>query len=883
MTGRQLATFRLAWRLVRKSRARSLLIALLVAIPVMAGAFAATTIRTAHLSPTESADRQLGSADAIAVVSSKPFHGVNVLGRSGAGETAYLGLNQVDAKTVTGTAWSKLLPAGSRVTPDAWARSVQVTAGDRASEAQGIALDLADPMTHGIYRLVAGSAPNGSGEVAITTKLAAHLHLRLGSKFAVNGRDAAVRAIVENPGSLDIEEVVAPAPTLGGLADPTHSVWYGNTGQWLIDTPAAAPDLHDQLLSKGIVYETRHQWTYPGPELASTHQVDGQVVVVLGTVIGFGLLEILLLAGAAFAVGARRQTHDLGLLAATGGDDTDIRRTVLAQGALLGVGGAIIGLAAGVCAVPLLRGVLERAADSRFGGFDVGATDLAAVAVLGVVAGLLAAIVPARAAAARPVLQMLRDKYDADGSRATLPRWAVMAIVGGVALTVTAATVWHRSANDLRNTFIETGSVSKIAHGLVTLLHDNQWPAVLWLGAAMTLAGLVRACPAVISRLSMLSRSLPVSPRLALRDAGRHRHRTAPAVAAVMTVVAGAVLVLFVASSTDLRDKHLFRLSGPTGTISVQAPAAEPTDPTLTEVAAQTASLVGGGSQAVIGSAIRAGHGQINVRVPHCPADGSGDLAACQYRTVGVIAPQSFDLIAGQPDAVRALDNGHAVVLAPALAEGGSVVLKSGGPGRGDPVRVPALVLSGQPDYGLIPLVYVSPDTAAAHGWRVQDDLALVKPDHTPSTSVMDRAQHALGNQATINLQEPYHSRYSTVLLAMLGAAGIATLAGTSIAVALAMAESRSDMATMAAVGASPIRRRVHAMSQAAIVGGVGTGLGVGLGALVAIATLAGSERFPTSTPFRWLAAVLVAAPILAIAVAGLATRSRVTLTRRIA
>ena len=72
-------------------------------------------------------------------------------------------------------------------------------------------------------------------------------------------------------------------------------------------------------------------------------------------------------------------------------------------------------------------------------------------------------------------------------------------------------------------------------------------------------------------------------------------------------------------------------------------------------------------------------------------------------------------------------------------------------------------------------------------------------------------------------------------------------------------------------------------MNQAAIVAGLGTGLGVALGALVALATLGGSDRYPTSAPFRWLAAVLVVAPTLAILVAGLVTRSRVTLTRRIA
>ena len=185
--------------------------------------------------------------------------------------------------------------------------------------------------------------------------------------------------------------------------------------------------------------------------------------------------------------------------------------------------------------------------------------------------------------------------------------------------------------------------------------------------------------------------------------------------------------------------------------------------------------------------------------------------------------------------------------------------------------------------YGAVPQVYVSAATAAAHGWTSRGLIALVKPKHTPSTAVMDRAQNQLGNDIFVFLQTNYDSRYSTVLIAMLGAAAIATIAGTSIAVALAMAESRSDMATMAAVGASPSRRRIYAMGQASIVAGLGTALGVALGSLVGIATLAGSNLYPTSTPFKWLTGVLIIAPALAIAVAGLATRSRLTLTRRIA
>lgn len=860
----------------------------------MAGAFATVTIRTAQLSPGESADRQLGRADAIVAVSggTRPLIGDFAVGRSDNGETIDNLPNRHGSMTTT--SWARQLPPGTRITPDAWMRFARFAYGDSAESLEAVALDLREPMTHGIYRIRSGRAPVGAGEVAVTSGLSKSLRIRIGASVDVDQRSLRVVAIVENPSALGERSVVGPPAAFGGLdgapnnrTAPGVGQWFSNVGYWLVDTRDAAPDLHRQLLQDGVVYETRDQWEHPAPVLTSTQQVDGQVLIVLGTVAGFGLLEVLLLAGAAFAVGTRRQTRELGLLAATGGDDTDIRRTVLVQGGLLGVGGAVIGVGVGILAVVLLRGVLEDVAAKRFGALDVAAPDLLALAVLGVVAGLLAAIVPARAAAARSTLQMLNGKFDADGTPARLPRWSIAATVGGAALTIVAAIRWHAGSGDLRSAFVTTGSVRSILHGLGELFQQNSWPAFMWLGAVLTLAGLVRACPAIVSRLMGISRSLPLSPRLAVRDAGRHRHRTAPAVAAVMTVVAGAILVLFVASSSDLRDKRMFSLGVPVGTIAVQGSDAHLKQPEIESAARRTEAFVGGGRHVTIGYATSPGTGNIVVQQPICGPANEGDLAVCQYHPVGVASANTIDLLAGKavPAAHRILETGGAVVLDRRLAHAGSIDIKTI-KGVGEPhdaIQLSALVLSGRPSYSAVPQIFVSPATAAAHGWRSSDVMALVQPTHTPSGATVDRAQHMLGDNVYLYLQDRFHSRYSPVLLAMLGAAAIATLAGTSIAVALAMAESRADMATMAAVGASPSRRRVHAMGQAAIVAGLGTGLGVLLGVLVALATVGGSERYPTSMPFRWLAGVVVVAPALAIAAAGLATRSRVTLTRRIA
>jgi putative ABC transport system permease protein len=67
-------------------------------------------------------------------------------------------------------------------------------------------------------------------------------------------------------------------------------------------------------------------------------------VTAISLVVGMVLLEIILLAGPAFAVGAKRRSRELALLASTGGERRDVRRTVLASGVVLGAAGGRLGV-----------------------------------------------------------------------------------------------------------------------------------------------------------------------------------------------------------------------------------------------------------------------------------------------------------------------------------------------------------------------------------------------------------------------------------------------------------------------------------------------------------------------------------------------------------
>ena len=119
---------------------------------------------------------------------------------------------------------------------------------------------------------------------------------------------------------------------------------------------------------------------------------------------------------------------------------------------------------------------------------------------------------------------------------------------------------------------------------------------------------------------------------------------------------------------------------------------------------------------------------------------------------------------------------------------------------------------------------------------------------------------------------------------------GMLVLVATFTATGLALTDARPDFATLAAVGAAPRTRRLVAMGSAAVIGGTGALLGllVGFGPGIAIAypltsTDYGRGAHPLiDVPWLMLAGVAVLVPLLAVAVTGLAVRSRLPMARRV-
>jgi putative ABC transport system permease protein len=449
-------------------------------------------------------------------------------------------------------------------------------------------------------------------------------------------------------------------------------------------------------------------------------------------------------------------------------------------------------------------------------------------------------------------------------------------------------------------------------------------------GAALAELGLVATTGLLVAWLGRTAGWLPLSGRIAVRDAARQRGRTAPAVAAVMTAVAGCVAAGLVMTSDDARWERLYQPSAPMGTALLQVSA----DPMATEGAAAVrakleqavpmlrATLplsevvpVAGVQSASPGEELNI-YSMLNPE-RECPLHTIADPTEEQMRqyaadercaTTGVTQSTAFGTIVDDGTALAALTGRDDAVVREALARGDVVVSSPDkvwsdgkahlsldrypvGGGEADirEMRVPAVAADLPGD------LIVIPRSVLAEMQAEERPMGLIAPStRMPTEAEAERATAAL---TAAGLKDPwlyvergYVSNDRLAVLVLAAAALVIALGATGIAVGLAAAESRADLATLAAVGAAPRVRRRVAGAQGAVVAVLGTALGVVAGSVlgvVIVLMLRHGQPVPDTSwqlavPWPELAGVAVGIPALA-TLAGFAfTRSRLPMVRRL-
>lgn len=875
MTGWRLA-LRIARREALRAKARSMLALVMITLPVLGVVTADVLYRTQDVNTVEGLDRSLGVHGAALVRTQKPAFPIEQQGPDPEHGAGYL-VGDKRLPHPTTPADIEAVLGHRELLPVADGQTVVDTARGK-TPAQASELDLADPLAAGLFRLESGRWPRTTGEVVVNGYLAGR-GPALGDAVVVTHPDGSTARLrvagIAESATYRSTPVVAGLPGSLGLDTAGEQAWLVGGGPVGWSQVRALNERGATVLSRAVV---EHPPALPRIGPAPDH---GQTLTIVGLVVAMVLIEVVLLAGPSFAVGARRQQRALALLAAAGGTPRQARRVVLASGVVLGAVAAVVGVAGGIGLARLLQPLLQRRSDVWFGPFQVAPLDLLGVAAFGVVSALLAAVVPAWVASRQNVVAVLAGRRgDAHPSRRS-PIVGLVLLGVGVALAVAGAR----------------------GHGSQSIA----------LAAVVCVLGMVLLVPIVVATVARLGRHLPLPLRFAVRDAARHRTRTVPAVAAVAATVA-SVVALGISTSSDQREsRERYQPVLAMGDATVSPYAAYQGAPP-TDWASVTARVTRAGLHPVAlqGQAVDADLSDyLSIRAP---GDSADDDELAPYSYGGALDSDvlvSTGELPGILDGVPGLDRAAARAV---LAEGGAVVFaQSSGPDRvvlkrrhtddqGNDVTaqhasVPALVVDT--GSGTVPVrAVLSPAAAHAVGVRV-GEIGLYLPHPRLSADQqhdLDESLQAVG--ATVYVERGYQpdtaTRLIRIILFALGA--VLMLGGTLTATFLALADARPDLATLAAIGAAPRTRRGIAAAYALAVGLVGAVLGAAVGFVPGIAISYPITRTPCNVgacrgqwvgpfidvPWLMIVALVIGLPLVVAAVVGAVARSRLPVTARL-
>ncbi len=261
--------------------------------------------------------------------------------------------------------------------------------------------------THDINRLFdigvtkGNLAPLPVNEMAVQKDVASDNNWKVGTKLAARFASTGKKTLV-----------------VGALYSERYP-----TGSYLIDTKTYAANFADQFdvqvyvktagganaANRAAIKKVLN--TYPGAKLqdrsqfaaAQTAQINPLLSLIYALL---ALAVIIALFGIANTLGLSiiERTHELGLLRAVGMTRSQMRATVRWESVIIALFGTLLGLLVGL----FFGWVMVEALKSQgFTAFSVPAGQLALIVVLGALAGVLAAIVPARRAARLDVLQAI--------------------------------------------------------------------------------------------------------------------------------------------------------------------------------------------------------------------------------------------------------------------------------------------------------------------------------------------------------------------------------------------------------------------------------------------------------------------------------------------
>ena len=697
------------------------------------------------------------------------------------------------------------------------------------------AQDPAGPYGSPLLDLRDGRYPTTDDEVAITDGIADTFDADIGATFALDGVQRTVVGVVENPSDLDDEFVLLPPSSLGAPESLTM----------LMDASDDQVDSFWQDRADSgqppVSYDMRISSRQDLPE-------DVAAAVTVLTVATVALFLVSLVAAASFVVVAQRRLRQLGMLAAAGGTEKQVRLAMVANGAVVGAVAAVLGAVVGVGGWIALTPRVEQAAGYRIDAFNVPWWLIVAGGLLAVVTAAGAAWWPARTMARIPPVLALSGRPPRPAPAHRSATLAGAFIVGGLACLAFAGDVNETTGDASLN----LGNLLLVAAGTLA-----------------TIVGVLLVSPLAIRLLARSAARLPVAMRLALRDLGRCQARSGAALAAISLALGIPVAIVITAAAAEhaadtgnLSDRQLL----------VQA-AKEPGKPSLLPEPADLATLqaaVDRLAAALDNSSVTAldmavdpdfspgpdiETGRLPVELGEPTSHGWRFVSPLYIATPALLAHYGVDLNAIDPNTEFLTDDTGALGIIGSDTDPG--------PGRSD-TNTLTDVEHLPASYSSLPGSFITPKGLQQRGWEVaaSDQWLIETAEPLTGDQLATVRDIAAGAGLTVVSRDQQSGlrtlRSGATTVGMLLALGI-----LAMTVGLIRSEATGDIRTLTATGASSGTRRTLTAATAGGLALLGVALGT-IGAYAAVAAGFGDIADFSSVPVANLAVIAVGTPLAA-------------------
>ena len=674
------------------------------------------------------------------------------------------------------------------------------------------------PFGKPLLRLRSGRYPSAETDVAITDDVARSLGLGIGSTLDLDGLARTVVGTVENPSDLGDEFALLPASAIGESTFVTM----------LVDASDARVSTFRPPGDRGRIVGSRE--AVPADVLAAV------LTLVVTTL---ALFLVALIAAASFTVVAQRRLPQLGMMAAIGASEKQLRLAMLATGAATGaiaaVAGALVGLAGWLALAPRVGD----AVGYRIDALNVPWWLVVIAMLLAIGAATAAAWWPARTVSRISPMAALSGRPPAPRALHRSTALAIGLLVGGAACLVLS------NANAPATTM----ALVLIAVGMIGVV-----------------AGVLLVSPLAIQAIAGLAARVPVAGRLALRDLSRYRARSGAALAAIALAL-GMAATIVAAAGAATNNIGLGNLS--TSQLLLHGSEADlltlpdaPTIDSLQEGADEIGAALPDATVIRLDVATDP-NARLDPRTPDHTAVALGRRASGQsFEFVDVVYVASPALLA-----LYGLDSGDLAGTDIVTTETGSLqLLWTGGPR-------PAGADPGEPfqakgdlpkSYSSLPGALVTEAGLAARGWQATPSGTWLVQTPKPLTADELNTARVIATQSGLRIESREdHARLVKMSAGAVAIGMLLALAILGMTVGLIRSESAGELRTLTATGATRATRRAITAFTSGALAALGALLGIA-GAYIALA--AGQLSHLTPLPVAQLAVIVIGTPLVAVA-----------------